>query len=130
MGHGVGLRKVLASKRGLAAALVSAGVLAVGVSPAQAGRPAWSKAWAEQLLRKSFAAVSAVCLPLGPAVRQKGENAFREFVCVVVTADGSRYTVHLKPRSHTAWTTIGITNRDGPAPERGKPAKPHPPHGR
>jgi len=132
MGHGEWLRAGPASRRALVAAAGSAGALAfAAVLPAAGARgEAWPKAWAEQLVRKSFAAVTAVCLPLGPAIREDGANAFREFVCSLVTADGSRYTIRLRPRTHTTWKTVSL-NRDRPAPAPGgKPPQAHGQHDR
>lgn|SRR5690349_18070319 len=131
MGHGVWLRKSPVSRRALATAAAAVGALApAAVLPAAgAPRPAWPKAWAEQLLRKSYAAVTAVCLPIGPAIRQDGANAFREFVCTLVTADGTRYTIRLQPRTETTWKTISV-KRSRPAPTGGdRPPKTHPQHG-
>ena len=107
MGHGNGLRNALARRRALRAALVAAAVLFCPASSAAASGPAWSKAWAERVLRVHFDAAAVVCLPLGPATRQGGANAFREFVCSVLGQDGSHTTVHLRPRSRTTWTTLG-----------------------
>src|SRR5437867_7523592 len=104
MGHDARLRKALVTRRGHAAAAAGAVVLAL-TAPQAAGaaRPAWSKAWAEHLLRKHFDADNAVCLPIGRATRQHhAPAAFKEFVCVLVTRDGTRYTIHLKPRSRLA----------------------------
>ena len=109
-------------RRGLAAA---AALCFVGSSAAAPVGSAWSKAWAEHQLRKHFHADSVVCLPLGPAVPQNGSRAFKEFVCVLVISDGSRYTIHLKPRSRSAWTTLSIEHGGGsvrgggPKPSRG-----------
>ena len=130
MGHGAWLREGPVSRRALAAAAAAGTLALVAALPAVgAPRPAWPKSWAEQLLRKSYAAVTAVCLPLGPAIRQDGVNAFREFVCTLVTADGTRYTIRLQPRTHTTWRTISL-KRNPPAPAGGgKPPKAHPGHG-
>jgi hypothetical protein len=132
MGHGVWLRKRPVSRRVLGAAAVTAAAALACPALAAAGAPrsAWTKAWTEELVRRSYDAVTAVCLPLGPPVRRHGENAFRAFVCSLVTADGSRYTIHLEPRTQTTWKTISV-ERDRPAsPGGGKPPKPHPQHGR
>jgi hypothetical protein len=125
MGRNAWLREALASRRGPIAAAAGAAALFLTAHPA-AGvpRPAWSKAWAEHELRKHYDAVSAVCLPLGPATREKRSDAFKEFVCVVVTRDGTRYTIRLRPRSKHAWTTLGIDRR--PAAPAGAPEKGHP----
>ena len=113
MVHDARLRKALVTKRAHTAAAAGAVVLALTASQsAGAARPAWSKAWAEQQLRKHFDADSAVCLPIGRATRRKHEPAtFKEFVCVLVTRDGTRYTIHLRPRSRTAWTTLSSERR-------------------
>jgi hypothetical protein len=132
MGHGVWLRRGLVSRRVLAAAVAGAAALALAAVLPAAGarRPAWPKAWAEQLVQRSFAAVTAVCLPLGPAIREHGENAFREFVCSLVTADGTLYTIRLRPLTHTTWRTISL-KRDRPArTQGGAPPKAHRAHDR
>ena len=119
MGHGEWLRRGPVSRRALGAAAAATGALALAAVLPAAGarRPAWPKAWAEQLVQRSFAAVTAVCLPLGPAIREDGKNAFREFVCSLVTADGTRYTIRLRPLTHTTWTTSSL--------ERDRPARTH-----
>ena len=131
MGHGAWLREKPVSRRALAAAAAGAVTLALGaVLPARGAlRPAWPKAWAEQLLSKSYAAVTAVCLPLGPAIREDGANAFREFVCTLVTADRTRDTIRLQPRTHTTWKTISLKRTRPAPPGAGKPPKTHPGHG-
>ena len=113
MRHNARLRKALAWKRGRSAAAVAAALLFVVGPAAAAAPPAWTKAWSEQQLREHFAAVRAVCLPLGPATRQNGANAFKEFVCELVLRDGSHYTIHLKPRTRTTWTTVGGVKSHG-----------------
>jgi len=129
MGHGVWLRKRPVSRRVLGLAVVTAAALAGPVLPAAgAPRSAWTKAWTEERVRRSYAAVTAVCLPLGPAIREDGANTFREFVCTLATADGTRYTIRLQPRTHTTWKTISL-KRSGPARSGGKPPKTHLPHG-
>jgi hypothetical protein len=127
MGLGNGLRNVLARRRVRTAAPVAAAVLVWAASSAAAAGPAWTKAWAERLLQEHFDAVAVVCLPLGPATRQGGANAFREFVCSVVEQDGSHTTVHLKPRSRTTWTTLGAKAKGGSATTTtsGKPTNDH-----
>jgi hypothetical protein len=110
MGHHARLRKALVARRGHAAAVAGATVLALtGSQAAGDAGPAWSKDWAEQQLRKHFGADNAVCLPIGRSTRTHGSAAFEEFVCVLVTRDGTRYTIHLKPRSRVAWSTLSIT---------------------
>jgi hypothetical protein len=94
----------------VAAAALQPAPAAHAVAPASA---AWTKTWAEQQLRSHFEATTVACLPLGAATRANGSNAFREFVCGLVLADGSRVSIHLKPRSRTAWTTVSL-KRLGP----------------
>jgi hypothetical protein len=131
MGHVEWLRKGPVSRRALTAAAAGAGALALAAVLPAAGAPrqAWPKAWAEQLLRKSYDAVTVICLPLGPAIRQQGENAFREFVCSLATVDGTRYTIRLQPRTHTTWKTISLKRDRVPPSPGGKPPKTHPAHG-
>jgi len=132
MGHGVWLRNRPVSRRVLGAAAVTAATALACPALAAGGHPrtAWTKAWTEEIVRRSYAAVTAVCLPLGPPIRRHGENAFRAFVCSLVTADGTRYTIHLEPRTHSTWKTISV-KRDRPATlGGGQPPKPHPQHGR
>jgi hypothetical protein len=110
------LRKVLVTRRGYAAAAAAAAALALtGSQAAGSVGPSWSKNWAEQQLRKHFDSGDAVCLPIGRATREHGRATFKEFVCVLVTRDGTRYTIHLRPRTHTAWTTLSI-KRHTPSP--------------
>jgi hypothetical protein len=126
MEHHARLRKALVTRRGHAAAAAVAAALALtGSQAAGAAAPAWSKKWAEHQLRKHFDASKAVCLPIGSAAKQHGAAVFREFVCVVIARDGTRYTIHLKPTSHTAWKILSIEHRaQGPAAGTG-PARGH-----
>jgi hypothetical protein len=101
--------------RGLAAAGVVAAALQP--APARAAAPAtaaWTKTWAEQQLRSHYDATTVACLPLGAARRANGSTTFSEFVCGLVLADGTRLSIHLKPRSRTAWTTVSL-KRLGPS---------------
>jgi hypothetical protein len=122
------LREALVTRRGRAAAAAAAAALALTASQAAAeAGPAWSKVWAEQRLRTHFDADSAVCLPIGRAVRGHAPASFKEFLCVVVMRDGMRYTIRLKPRNPTAWTTLSIVHHDA-APASGRqPARPQSP---
>lgn len=111
------LRGGLAVERGLVAAVAAAVVLLPSVSRAAApATVAWTKAWAERQLRLHFDATTVACLPLGTATRANGSSAFKNFVCGLVLADGTRLTIHLKPRTRTAWTTVSM-NRLGPSPK-------------
>ena len=89
-------------------------------SPA-AARPAvtWTKAWAEHQLRLYFDATTVACLPLGSTSRTSGASSFKEFVCGLVLADGTRVTIHLKPKTRTTWTTVSM-KRLPPGPEQQK----------
>ena len=80
---------------------------------------AWTKTWAERELRLHFDATTVACLPLGAAARSNGANAFKDFVCGLVLADGSRLTIHLKPLTRTTWTTLSL-KRLGPPPQNEK----------
>ena len=116
------LRGGLAFGRGLAAASAAAMLLVPSVSRAQprAAAPSsagWTKAWAERQLRIHFDATTVACLPLGGATRAAGASTFKEFVCGLVLVDGTRLTLHLKPRTRTAWTTVSL-KRLGPSPEK------------
>ncbi len=123
MGHHARLRKALVARRGHAAAVAGAAVLALTASAAAGGAgPEWTKDWATSQVRKHFGADKAVCLPIGPATRRHGSATFREFVCVVVVPDGTRYTIHLKPRSRVAWKTPSI-EREHPGPAPGTRAR-------
>ena len=111
------LRGGLAVERGLVAVVAAAVVLLPSVARAAApATVAWTKAWAERQLRINFDATTVACLPLGTATRANGSSAFKNFVCVLVLADGTRLTIHLKPRTRTAWTTVSM-NRLGPSPK-------------
>jgi uncharacterized membrane protein YgcG len=103
------LRGGLAVRRGLAAVSAAVVVLLPPGSPA-AARPAvtWTKTWAEHQLRLSFDATTVACLPLGSATRTNGASSFKEFVCGLVLADGTRVTIHLKPKTRTTWTTLNM----------------------
>jgi len=103
------LRGGLAARRGLVAASAAVVVLLPFGSPA-AARPAvtWTKAWAEHQLRLSFGATTVACLPLGSATRTNGASSFKEFVCGLVLADGTRVTIHLKPKTRTTYTTLNM----------------------
>src|SRR5262249_45712167 len=79
----------------------------------------WTKTWAENRLRLHYDATTVACLPLGAATRTGGTSSFKEFVCGLVLADGSRLTIYLKPRSRTAWTTVSL-KRLGPGPRQRK----------
>jgi hypothetical protein len=126
MGQHARLRKALAAKRGHAAAAAGAVALALAALPAAADAgAAWSKDWAEHQLRKHFRAGAAVCLPIGKASKQDGSSVFHEFVCVVVMRDGTRFSIHLKPRSRVAWTTVGIERDDAGAPPDTQPPNGH-----
>jgi hypothetical protein len=107
-------------RRGLVAASAAVVVLLPFGSPA-AARPAvtWSKAWAEHQLRVYFDATTVACLPLGSATRTSGSSSFKEFVCGLVLADGTRVTIHLKPKTRTTWTTLSM-KRLPPSPEQKK----------
>jgi hypothetical protein len=78
---------------------------------------AWTRTWTERQLRLHFDATTVACLPLGAAARANGSSAYREFVCGLVLADGTRLTIHLKPRTRTAWTTVSM-KRLGPIPDK------------
>jgi len=112
------LRGGLAVRRGLVAASAAVAVLLPPGSPA-AARPAvtWTKAWAEHQLRLYFDATTVACLPLGSATRTSGSSSFKEFVCGLVLADGTRVTIHLKPKTRTGWTTVNI-KRLPPSPDQ------------
>jgi hypothetical protein len=112
MEHDARLRKALVTRRAraAAAAVVAASAL-TGSQAAGATAPSWSKKWAEHQLREHFDASRAVCLPIGSAAKEHGAAVFREFVCVVVARDRTRYTIRLKPSSHTAWKTLSIEHR-------------------
>jgi hypothetical protein len=103
------LRGGLAVGRGL----VAAGAAAVALFPSgsRAAAPpsvAWTKTWAERQLRLHFDATTVACLPLGTATHANGSSSFKEFVCGLVLPDGTRMTIHLRPRSRTAWTTVSV----------------------
>jgi hypothetical protein len=117
------MRERMELRGGLAVgrALVAAGAAAVMLSSpgARAAAPppvAWTKTWAERQLRLHFDATTVACLPLGSATHANGSNSFKEFVCGLVLADGTRLSIHLKPRSRTTWTTLSM-KRLGPSPE-------------
>jgi hypothetical protein len=112
------LRGALALGRGL----VAAGAAAVMLFPSgsRAAAPAsvaWTKTWAERQLRIHFDATTVACLPLGTATHAKGSSAFKEFVCGLVLSDGTRVTIHLRPRTRTAWTTVSM-KRLPPSPDK------------
>src|SRR5689334_9954868 len=114
------LRGGLAGRRGLVAASAAlVGLLAPGSPAAAQSTIAWTKTWAERELRLHFDATTVACLPLGSATRANGSSAFKEFVCGLVLADGSRLTIHLKPLTRTTWKTLSLT-RLGPTPEKKK----------
>jgi hypothetical protein len=114
------LRGALGLRRVLVAVSAAAVVLLPPASGAAAGPTvSWTKTWAEDRLRLHFDATTVACLPLGAARRASGTSSFREFVCGLVLADGSRLTIHLKPRSRTAWTTVSL-KRLGPSPGKKK----------
>jgi hypothetical protein len=101
------LRTRPAAQRVLAAAVVSTVLLfpagADGAAPGTR-RSAWTTAWANHELQLHFDATIVACLPLGRAVVVDGARKFREFVCGLVLADGSRYSIRLQPVSRTTWT--------------------------
>jgi len=122
MGERTELRGGLAVRRGLVAASAAVVVLLPPGSPA-AARPAvtWTRAWAEHRLRLYFDATTVACLPLGSGTRTSGASSFKDFVCGLVLADGTRVTIHLKPRTRTTWTTVSM-KRVPPSPEQEKGA--------
>jgi uncharacterized membrane protein YgcG len=109
MGERTKLRGGLAVRRGLVAASAAVVVLLPLGSPA-AARPAvaWTKTWAEHQLRVYFDATTVACLPLGSATRTSGGSSFKDFVCGLVLTDGTRVTIHLKPKTRTTWTTVSM----------------------
>jgi Flp pilus assembly protein TadG len=120
MGHGAWLRTYLASRRGVTAAAAAAAALLIAQgSTADASGAAWTKAWAEHEVREHFGAVTAVCLPLGKASHDHGSKTFAQFVCAFATGDGTRYTIRLKPRTRTTWTTLSFKKAGKPAPKTG-----------
>ena len=103
------LRGGLAVGRGLVAAGAAAVVLfPLGSQAAAPSAVAWTKTWAERQLRIHFEATTVACLPLGSATRTNGPSAFKDFVCGLVLADGTRLTIHLRPRTRTAWSTVSV----------------------
>jgi hypothetical protein len=115
MGNYARLRNALASRRAVSAAVTAAAALVIGApSSAGAGGVAWTKAWAEHEVRQHFGAVTATCLPLGGAAGS-GRREFRDFICAFTKSDGTRFTIHLKPRTRTGWVLVSMTQLGGPA---------------
>ena len=109
MGEWTQLRGGLAVRRGLVTASAAVAVLLPPGSPAAARPPVtWTKAWAERQLGLYYDATTVACLPLGSAPHTSGPGSFKEFVCGLVLADGTRVTIHLKPKTRTAWTTLNM----------------------
>src|SRR5262249_21997465 len=111
------LRGGLAVRRGLVAASAAVAMLLPPGSHA-AARPSvtWTKPWAEHQLRLYFEATTVACLPLGSSMRANGSSSFKEFVCGLVLADGSRLTIHLRPKTRTTWTTVSMKRLE-PSPD-------------
>jgi hypothetical protein len=111
--------------------LVLAAVLPVLCVPiataAIAVRPhwAWTKSWAEAQLRRQLRAVTALCVPRGPARRSGGVLTYGEFVCGYALRDGSQYAIDLVPRTRTTWRTITVQQTQpassAPGPGAGRP---------
>jgi hypothetical protein len=114
------LRGALGLRR-LLVAVSAAAVMLLPPASGAAARPTvgWTKTWAEDRLRLHYDATTVACLPLGAAKRANGTSSFKEFVCGLVLADGSRLTIHLRPRSRTAWTTVSLKLL-GPSPDKKK----------
>jgi hypothetical protein len=115
--------------------LVAAAALSVFCAPVAAAAIAagphwvWTKSWAEAQLRKQLRAVTALCVPNGPATRSAGVLAYGEFVCGFTLSDGSQYAIDLTPRTRTSWNTITMERTQSASSASGSRAGASPQNG-